>query len=109
MGDISVIVHGVDAPAAKESLFSQPSTGRAGDEPHEGGGKMRRVRGQWQAHHAGRRRLRRRPTRARSPRHHPARRGADERRMLYRSLSTDVLAAHEGTIAIEHTLQRASS
>jgi len=67
-------------------------------------GKMRRVRGQWQRvtpglvdFDAARRSLESRGIILRGA-------GADEAPEVYRPLA-DVLAAHEGTIAIEHTLQ----
>jgi len=67
-------------------------------------GKMRRVRGQWQRvtpgavdFAAAQRALDRRGIILRGG-------GADEAPDVYRRLC-DVLTAHEGTIAIEHTLQ----
>ena len=104
MGDMSVIVHGVDAPAAKAALFSTiHGAGRVMSRT-KAAGKMRRVRGQWQRvtpgaidFAAAQRALDRRGIILRGG-------GADEAPDVYRSLR-DVLAAHEGTIVVEHTLQ----
>jgi tRNA-splicing ligase RtcB len=104
MGDMSVIVHGVDAPAAKTALFSTVHGAGRVMSRTKAAGKMRRVRGQWQRvtpgavdFAAAQRALDRRGIILRGG-------GADEAPDVYRSLR-DVLAAHEGTIAVEHTLQ----
>jgi tRNA-splicing ligase RtcB len=104
MGDMSVIVHGVDAPAAKTALFSTVHGAGRVMSRTKAAGKMRRVRGQWQRvtpgavdFAAAQRALDRRGIILRGG-------GADEAPDVYRPLR-DVLAAHEGTIAIEHTLQ----
>ena len=103
MGDISVIVHGRDTPAAEEALYSTVHGAGRLMSRTKAAGKMRRVRGRWERVTSGavdftaaRRDLDRRGIILRGG-------GADEAPEVYRPLR-DVLAAHAGTIDIEHTL-----
>lgn len=104
MGDISVIVRGRETPAAHDALFSTVHGAGRVMSRTKAAGKMRRVRGRWQRVTPGavdfdaeRRELDRRGIILRGG-------GADEAPPVYRPLR-DVLAAHAGTIDIEHTLQ----
>lgn len=104
MGDISVIVRGLDTRLAAETLHSTiHGAGRVMSRT-KAAGKRRRIRGRWQTVTPGavdfvaaQRELARRGIVLRGG-------GADEAPAVYRPLR-DVLAAHEGTIAIEHTLR----
>lgn len=104
MGDISVIVRGRETSAAHDALYSTVHGAGRVMSRTKAAGKMRRVRGRWQRvtpgavdFDAARRELDRRGIILRGG-------GADEAPPVYRPLG-DVLAAHAGTIDIEHTLQ----
>ena len=104
MGDISVIVHGRDTPAAEDALYSTVHGAGRLMSRTKAAGKMRRVRGRWERvtpgavdFTAARRDLDRRGIILRGG-------GADEAPEVYLPLR-NVLAAHAGTIDIEHTLE----
>jgi tRNA-splicing ligase RtcB len=104
MGDISVIVRGRDTSAAEDALYSTVHGAGRVMSRTKAAGKMRRVRGRWERvtpgavdFSAARRELDRRGIILRGG-------GADEAPEVYRPLR-DVLAAHAGTIDIEHTLE----
>jgi len=104
MGDMSVIVRGRDSSAAEAALFSTVHGAGRVMSRTKAAGKRRRVRGRWQRvtpgavdFDAAQRALDRRGIILIGG-------GADEAPEVYRPLR-DVLAAHAGTIEIEHTLQ----
>lgn len=104
MGDVSVIVHGVDTPAARAALYSTVHGAGRVMSRTQAAGKRKRVRGRWERvtpglvdFPAARRRLERAQIILKGG-------GADEAPEVYRPLQS-VLSAHAGTIEIEHTLR----
>jgi tRNA-splicing ligase RtcB len=104
MGDISVIVRGVDAPVSRDALFSTVHGAGRVMSRTQAAGKRKRVRGGWKRvtpglvdFEAARRQLTQQGIVLRGG-------GADEAPAVYRPLR-DVLEAHGGTIEIEHTLR----
>jgi tRNA-splicing ligase RtcB (3'-phosphate/5'-hydroxy nucleic acid ligase) len=103
MADVAVVVRGRDTSASADALFSTVHGAGRIMSRTKAAGKVRRVRGRWQSvtpgaidFDAALRDLDRRGIILRGG-------GADEAPGVYRPLR-DVLAAHAGTIDIEHTL-----